>query len=645
MIVGFPVPFPDELFYSVCARYSDIMNFPRKSRIPELLFRENACAIVDFPIYLDIFSSNLPPGGELTAGKVIKDHSLLPYYSPFYSSDRIAKVVDKMKSGTTTSINTILGIGRANIRRKAAFSYCPLCVEDDRINFEYCYWHREHQLPGVLVCYKHKVFLEDSSITRFARKNQQEYISAEKSITDPKPPRFIDRNNKEHSILLTIAEEAYWLLNNGYSIHLSSSLNEKYLIELQKQGFASQNIRVKANSFLQAFEDYYSKNLLSELGVSFDKEYRKSWPVQLMSNYRTVREPLYHILLIQFLGHKVDEFLTLTISPNPFGEGPWPCLNPVCENYRKLVINECKISFQSVHNNKNNGYFSRGVFECTCGYCYSRIGPDRERKGIFEPRKILQYGFVWDNKLKELWNNPLIQVKTIARKLGVSVETLRRQVRRLGLKYRRPGYSRSTSNISRPPRQTEDCESKFDFHKNKWMQAMLSNPNAGVNELVMNKEIQVTYTWLYNHERDWLFQNSPSSKVKHPEFTEIWQQIDNFLPTEVRKAAERVKGLPGKPIRITKQSIRRELPTSVQRFFSSTALEHLPKTIKALEEVIETKELSGIRRIQYTAKILQEQGVTVSRAKLIFLSGVPEIKDDPVVSEAIDHALKSIGRE
>lgn len=41
----------------------------------------------------------------------------------------------------------------------ASWSYCPICQEEDRDNFGFSFWHLEHQIPGVILCGKHRTLL------------------------------------------------------------------------------------------------------------------------------------------------------------------------------------------------------------------------------------------------------------------------------------------------------------------------------------------------------------------------------------------------------------------------------------------------------------------------------------------------------
>src|SRR5260221_3342972 len=57
-------------------------------------------------------------------------------------------------------------------------------------------------------------------------------------------------------------------------------------------------------------------------------------PRSTLFPYTTLFRSL-HILVIRFLESTAESFLRRHIeAPKPFGSGPWPCLNPVCEEYR-----------------------------------------------------------------------------------------------------------------------------------------------------------------------------------------------------------------------------------------------------------------------------------------------------------------------
>ena len=56
------------------------------------------------------------------------------------------------------------GVMASGIKEKTYFYYCQKCVNDEIKVLGETYWHLSHQLPGVLVCIKHKILLRKSGI-------------------------------------------------------------------------------------------------------------------------------------------------------------------------------------------------------------------------------------------------------------------------------------------------------------------------------------------------------------------------------------------------------------------------------------------------------------------------------------------------
>jgi hypothetical protein len=54
-------------------------------------------------------------------------------------------------------------------------------------------------------------------------------------------------------------------------------------------------------------------------------------------NKATIEDPLKHILFMRFLGLSPEVLFNQNVGYLPFGKGPYPCLNPVCKQYKKVV--------------------------------------------------------------------------------------------------------------------------------------------------------------------------------------------------------------------------------------------------------------------------------------------------------------------
>src|SRR5260221_14214430 len=175
MIERFPDPYPDELLYSVWARYSDQVRYPTRQDVLKELFGRITRPIVDLPCHLGYLISKLPTGHSYGLDRLSDCHTLFPFYSPFLPLERSKSIRAQMISSDGTAIH----------RRKGTTSnfslsrlrYCPICAMEERKRLGECYWHRLHQVAGVVICPIHMVYLENSEVRVPSPSNA--FISAE----------------------------------------------------------------------------------------------------------------------------------------------------------------------------------------------------------------------------------------------------------------------------------------------------------------------------------------------------------------------------------------------------------------------------------------------------------------------------------
>src|SRR6266699_6474553 len=106
MIGSWPDPYPDELFYSICARFSERVRYPSKrSIVVELFGTGNAIACVSLPSHLGHFVSQLPPYGNYTVNRIIDQHTLLPYFAPFLPPERHNRLCQDMCSNNGPALH------------------------------------------------------------------------------------------------------------------------------------------------------------------------------------------------------------------------------------------------------------------------------------------------------------------------------------------------------------------------------------------------------------------------------------------------------------------------------------------------------------------------------------------------------------
>jgi len=138
MIGYFPDPYPDELFYSICARFADRMQYPsRAAVVVELFGCQTAAAIADLPTRLDSVVATLPPGHHYTTDYIIDQHTLLPFFGPFMPLERLNRLRADMRSATNGSgIYRRAGIATGRIPRREWLQFCPQCIKEDRLEIQ-----------------------------------------------------------------------------------------------------------------------------------------------------------------------------------------------------------------------------------------------------------------------------------------------------------------------------------------------------------------------------------------------------------------------------------------------------------------------------------------------------------------------------
>jgi hypothetical protein len=181
MIGFFPDPYPDELLYSACARFGDRSGYANVATAARELFG-NQIANISFPNRLAHLISILPTGHQYTVDKLIDDHTLLRFYSPFISAQRARVIRQEMAGDQENRIHSRLGINAGRLRVPSKLRFCPDCVMADRNTYGEAYWHRVHQLPGIEICPDHAVYLELSTAGWRERENISVFLSAESAI-------------------------------------------------------------------------------------------------------------------------------------------------------------------------------------------------------------------------------------------------------------------------------------------------------------------------------------------------------------------------------------------------------------------------------------------------------------------------------
>lgn len=580
MVAFFPTPYPDgELLYSVLARYHVRSgNISPKATIEELFGSRSVTSVVDLPANIDSLINNLPIGSAHTAEKLIYENTLYPFYSAFLPPERAEIVMKSMKGNDGGKIHNRMGIMASSITVNKYLRWCSECAKESETTYGELYWKRSHQVPGVVICSKHRTLLNDSTV-QLKHFNRHEYIPASLDCcvanSESKVFSTFERlvsAGFEHKYYQLI-ENVDKLLNNQYPKQSPQWFFSKYINRLKEMGLANVSGRVNQQELKKAFIAYYGESFL-ELVQSPVTDSDSTWLSMMVRKPRKSFHPIRHLLMIQFLGVTLESFWNEENEYLPFGKAPFPCLNAGAEHYLKPVITKISIRYDSKVKRPV------GTFSCSCGFIYARKGPDNSGKDKFKVGRVKQFGGVWEAKLEELLQMDL-SPREIARRLKVDVNTV--------IKYGQKTSEevlRYKSNVSQYINES---------YRKEWLDLQKENPQKRKTELrKMNNRL---YTWLYRNDREWLNSNSPIRRqVSNANNRVNWNKRDEEILEAVKDVIDTIMQSTEKPERITIGLVGKKIG---KLSLLEKHLNKLPLTNAYLNSEVETVKDFQKRRIKW----------------------------------------------
>lgn len=296
----------------------------------------------------------------------------------------------------------------------------------------------------------------------------------------------------------------------------------------------------------------------------------------------------------------------------PFGDGPWNCSNPICRDFQKPVIHECKRKYSKVKQD------IIGEFACpSCGYRYI-LTSDVETT-VQELKKVLSIG----------WFAAAILLKCYLKNEdpGLIFQSLRVKPRqRMILEKKALKVIENAKQCSLDLRailakciQAESFENVLDsLDINCFFIDYLTNPfgwkygskvisdlendkllfleclkSCSDRESIKRKIGEITYNRLLKREALWMKAVLPPRDHHFKSFD--WEQIDMEIETTLTKVVSTIYSSPPRN-RIQKYTILKRL-TSRDKARIERFPERLPRTINLLENSIESMQSYQFRRI------------------------------------------------
>lgn len=610
MLAFFPHPYPDEILYSVFARYHCWSgNISAKETLKELFGSTTVSAVVDLPSHLQALIDRMPAGACYTARELIVNHTMFPFYAPFMPDNRAENVFNAMCSNKGNSIHLETGIVAGKILVPSFLRFCPQCIQDDKEKWGEAYWHRVHQIPGVMVCPIHGVPIYDSSV-KIHGLNKHAFVSVSKEVCHIE--REIQYSDALKEKLMKIAMEVKWLLAHHEQILSCKNFQKDYSLLLKQKELIKGKSTVDQESLAEQFLVFYGQEVLKILQSEVDYD-ENCWLRMIVRKHRKSFHPIRHILIMNFLAGSLEGAIKNNIRAGPFGEGPWPCLNAASDHYQQNLINYVIITICS------DTRKPVGTFTCSCGFVYSRRGPDKMSTDRFHIGRIKTFGAVWETELRHLVEDEKLSMRETARRLKVDVNTVKKYATILDMK---PSWhEKKTYQIELIDKKVEEYQETPDmleYNRIMWLEQQVNFPHEG--STAIRKRIPTTYMWLYRHDHQWLKEHQLFVKRNKLANKRVdWEKRDKELLAKVQELVRKNQESNMKPIRITLSYIGKMIGalSLLQKM-----KDKLPLTINYLVRHVETTEQFQIRRIYWAVDMLLLEDAPIDPWRVIRKAGL-----------------------
>jgi hypothetical protein len=581
-----PRPYPDELLYSVFARFQSHLGMQSPARALSMLFgRRSLAATTDLSGRLGRLTGVLGEQWQMAPETVARRFTLLPYYTAFLSRKAADAALAALASDAPSGLHTRLGICASKIKCAPRLRFCGKCFAEDVERYGESYWHRSHQLPGVLVCPEHGEALQFSCASSRPAQSRR-FAAADTAQCLPHAPaeQFLPQM---HERLIEIARRSTRLLETGDPTSGQATAGT-WAKRLREIGYGSRHgdaARLEAD-----FVDHFGAALLEQLGCGIDVDSPYNW-LRTMRRHRTRNaHPLRHILLRMFI-----EARSGAHSPAPFGSGPWPCLNRLASHYGKHVITDV-----TCFHERGRPASIVGRFSCKCGFVYTRAAGDQG--DTLTPRRVVRFGPLFEKRARELARAGQ-STGAIAAALSIDWKTAAKLATTRDEDRRQPCRDGGASTVDRQ----------------RWMQLLAAQSGVAGARMARNHD-PALYARLYRRDRAWLLDANAKSHRQHPRphARVDWLRRDARLAENIALEAQRVQiELPRR--RITRALLAARLGRSA---LIEKKLDRLPQVRAALAAHCEAPRTYRVRKLAAARDELGVAGAMLSRSKLLRVAGI-----------------------
>lgn len=167
---------------------------------------------------------------------------------------------------------------------------------------------------------------------------------------------------------------------------------------------------------------------------------------------------------------------------------------------------------------------------------YSRSGEDKTEEDKLRIGRVITYGQVWENKLRELIEVKKLGLRATARELRVDPNTINRYVALLDLT---PSWTKNKPQIKSKEVISIDPENIKQQKRDIWIR--LQQDNSELSKTEIGKLALDVYVWLDRNDRTWLNNNSPKLKKPKASVNRVdWNARDKEILEQAKSIVEKL---------------------------------------------------------------------------------------------------------
>lgn len=573
MLNFFTDPYEDEILYSSLARYHYYSgNVSMRETLIQVFGDGNALPSIYVPCRLEYLANQLE-NEVYTSEYLISMHTILPYYLSFMDQKKQRQVLNAVRGNGGQRLFTLIGMAAGGICRKTGLYYCPQCAIKDIKRYGEAYFHRIHQIEGILVCDSHGCRLKEYPLAK-EKLSRIEYVKFDIKNVGLEQLDYdqeihngnIDDKNLE-SKLHEVAKAARYIINHDLSKFDNGKVHENITYWLANKGYLTINGRVRQNDFCHELFNFHGERLLDVLECSFDLHLDYSWPREAVRRPDKAIHPVRYILLALFLCGSVEGLF-------------YP-------SQRK------KVKSLEMTNSQEIG--------------------TKERCKIYDEE--------WDKlliKALEIGGS----LRDIARRMDCDPKTVVKHTHMLGI----TNILNSNMKVYIPKDKQQEVDYSVDADDIR--RYVKENPECTRTQV--HKLLCRQYMRLYKHQRELLYSVLPDRGKQIPTVKEKvnWSIRDVEILEKAKKAYSRLR-FTQEPIRISFSRIIKEIRYSSLRFY----IDKLPMTKKFIQSITESVEDFQLRRVDYTCYQLYEQKGTFEKWEVMRIAGLKKTVSGKVLAQ------------